>query len=172
MNLEATIISSIFGQDNYEEVSFLRAEDFTDYKGKLYRRFWELIREEKAYNLTVYRLALKTENKGLISILEDEIQIVAYNNVQRIAVLMVERRFKRLLNELLCQLSSKSKSRLERELLIELQMAVKDEDIFDLSDGMIEYLGVHCSDYALKYLNGFLKYRDDRVSEVKKVINN
>lgn len=169
--LEEQIIGSVFGEDQYRKVSFLEANDFKNYQGRPYRLFWQMVQDNKSYNLTLIRIIVKTKNEELNDVLRIAGNLVCFNNVENLGLLLIEARFKTLLSGLLGKLSFESKNRLEAEILGECQIAVSNQDVFDLSDNLIEYIGAHASKTTTKRINDFIAYRDRRANEAKQVIN-
>ena len=169
--LEQMIIGSCFGEDQYRQISFLEANDFTNYPEKPFREFWKLLEINKAYDLTLMKVLSKCQDQHLKNLLMLNCDVVAAANLHRYALCLLETRFKALLITLLVNLSNDSKNALEVELLSHCQVAVIKEDLFDLSDNLIEYLGSQASEGTKRRINDFLKYRDRRVNEAKKVIN-
>lgn len=172
--LERIIISSCFGEDQYRKVSFLEPEDFTNYPGKPYREFFKMIEKTKADSETFINCLQACNDLRLKKLLFEHSSILGYNNPDRYALKLLEIRFETLFANLLSKLSSESKKAVESEVLNEaLFKLVKPEtDVFDLSDHLLEYLGVHASDRTKNRITSFLEYRDKRAKEAKQVIKN
>lgn len=166
--LEKTLIASIFSEETYSKVSFLEAKDFTD---KTYQFFWDLISRYDGDVIKAMGNLELTDKKELSKQVFTYSTLLGSNNIERVALNMIELRFKRLLNALLTDLSRKTKNRLEADLLNECVLAIPDNDIFELSEGVLEYLGHQSSDHTKERLNSYLKYVDERCETVKKVIN-
>lgn len=169
--LEERIINSVFGEDQYRKVSFLEPEDFTNYPGYPYKEYFKLIKKTNAKEDTLMECLINSENKELKGLLSDQSNLLGYNYPERSALKLLEIRFKGLFINLLVKLSSESKNSVERELLNESNLMVIKSDIFDLSDHILEYLGVHANVHTKARIKSFLQYRDKRVNEARKVIN-
>lgn len=169
--LEERIISSVFGEDQYRKVSFLEPEDFTNYPGYPYKEFFKLIKQTKGESGTLIECLINCKSRELKSILQDQSNLLGYNYPENNALKLLEIRFKGLFINLLVKLSNESKNTVEKELLNESNLMVIRADIFDLSDHILEYIGVHASDFTKDRIGSFLSYRDKRVNEAKQVIN-
>lgn len=169
--IEQLIISSVFGEDNYRKVSFLEPNDFKDYPTKPFRSLWKLIDEHKAYDLTVLTILAKSKNEDLKQFMLGQCDIVTATHIQRYALILLENRFKTLFLTLLVKLSNDVLNVLERQLLGEIQSEVLKQDIFELTDNVIDYLGSQGSDTTKNRINDFISYRDKRANEAKRIIN-
>jgi len=169
--LEALIIGSCFGEDKYKMVSFLEPYDFTNYPGKPYRYFFEILKKANAESLCLVECISKTKHEGLRDLLVSQIHSLGANHPDMLGLKLLEGRFKTLLSSLLIQLSINSKKTVETELLNEATMLVIRKDVFELSDHLLEYLGVHASQTTVSRIVAFLDYRNKRVANAKKVIN-
>lgn len=173
IELEKLIIGSCFGEDQYRRVKFLEPDDFNNYPSQPYREYFKILKKVDADDMVLSECIVKTRDKRLRSLLVMEIHSLGCNYPERKALLLLEMRFKRLLSSLLYNLSSTTKKTAERELLNEaiLVLANEDTNVFDLSDHLLEYLGVHASDYTKSRINSFLSYRDKRANYAKQIIN-
>ena len=171
--LEQLIIGSCFGEDQYRKVSFLEPEDFTNYPDKPYREYFKVLKKANADSQCLAECIVKAKDKRLRELLVSEIHSLGANTPDRLGLKLLEVRFKILFADLLNGLAIHSKKNAERELLGEALMTLvkEDTDIFDISDHILEYLGVHASDFTQSRINSFLSYRDKRVHNAKKVIN-
>ena len=169
--LEKIIIGCCFGEDQYKRVSFLEAKDFTNYPGKPYREYFKLM-EETGAKADVFLTALATcKNKSLRSLLGEQSNVLGVNHPERYGLRLLEVRFKTLFVNLLVQLSNDTKSPVERQLLHDALLSIDDVDIFDLSDHLLEYLGLQATEQTKSRIGSYLDYRNKRIAEAKKVIN-
>ena len=169
--LEQIIIGSCFGEDQYKKVSFLEPEDFTNYPNKPFREYFKLLKKTKAESNYLVECLSVCNDKNVYLILCQQNNLLGANNIDRFAIKLLEVRFKTLLIDLLTKLSYNSKNALEAELLNASLMSIPRVDIFDLSDNIIEYLGVHIAANTRNRIESFIKYRNDRVQKAKEVIN-
>jgi len=169
--LERILIGCCFGEDQYKKVSFLEAEDFTNYPGKPYREYFKLIKKTRSTSNVFLEALVKCEDKELRSLLAEEANVLGVNAPDRYALKLLEIRFQTLFADLLVKLSNSTKNGVERELLNEVIMSLPDVDIFDLSDSLIEYLGLQASDHTKSRINKYLDYRNKRIQTAKKIIN-
>ena len=171
--LEQMIIGSCFGEDQYKKVSFLEPEDFTNYPNKPYKEYFKLLKKTNAESNHLIECLSNCNDKNVYILLCQQTNLLGANNVDRLAMKLLEIRFKTLLMDLLTNLSFDTQKTVERELLNEacLTLVKYDTDVFDLSDNIIEYIGVHISPHTEKRVNSFLAYRNKRVETAKKIIN-
>ena len=151
MSLERDLICSALYQ--YDRVSFLKEEDF-----ELYGKYWKALEETKGdllKTLEIHPELVRFENLSMYS----------YELVDRIALKVLERRFKKLLDKTLYWYSINLKSSTESFILSEIIQESKDQDIFDLIDSLPEYFkNVGMNTEKIK---GFSNYCLNRVKEVK-----
>ena len=173
IELEKTIIGSCFGEDQFKKVSFLEPDDFTNYPQKPYREYFKLLKKTNAEQDCLIECLQHCEDKGIYNLLCEQTNLLGLNNIDRFALKLLEMRFKALLMDLLTKLSMTSKKSVERELLREacLTLVKPETDVFELSDNLQEYIGVHISDHTKNRLDSFLTYRDKRVEKAKQTIN-
>jgi len=166
--LERTIIGACYGESQYQRVAFLEPKDFTVIA---YSRYFQLIQANKGNMPEVFEM-LRDADETIKSEVFILTTLSGANQIENFALKLLEMRFKRLLIVLLGDLSIKTKNSLERDLLIECQSSVLQSDIFDLSDNMLEYIGIQASEYTKCRIGDFLKYRDERSLKAKEIINN
>lgn len=171
--LEGIIIGSCFGEDQYKKVSFLEPEDFTNYPYKPFREYFKLLKKTKAESNYLVECLSVCNDKNIYLLLCQQNNLLGANNIDRFAIKLLEVRFKTLLMGLLTNLSFSSQKTVERELLNEacLTLGSVETDVFDLSDNIIEYIGVHISPHTENRVKSFLSYRNKRMETAKKVIN-
>ena len=162
------IIGSCIGEDQYYKISFLEPDDFQD---KECREFFRLIVSCQAKENILLNLLAKEENLGLRTALSSKVYMVACVRLESFALKVLERRFASTLNKLGVLLSGESKNPLEVELLTELSGVTHTADIFDLSEGILDYLGSQASDFTTMKINAYLRWMNGRIAETKKVIN-
>lgn len=169
--LEERIINSVFGEDQYRKVSFLESEDFTNYPGYPYREYFRLIKQTKANKLTLMECIIQCKNKELRGLLSDQSNVLGYTYPENYGLKLLEIRFQTLFANLLVQLSNSTTNTVERDLLNKAIVSLPDVDIFDLSDHLLEYLGLQASGLTKGRINSFLEYRNKRIKNAKQVIN-
>ena len=158
--LEKFILGACYGDYNVRRIKFLQPDDF-QYYGELFKAIKEhgdMIEAIKHYR------HLKAQMVGY-SFLGGTYQ------PERLALRLLEYRFKQLFSTLLGHLSSNTQNPSEAIILNEIILGVPDSDIFDISDHSIEYLGEQASNTTKSRINNFLAYRDKRANEAKKIIN-
>jgi hypothetical protein len=165
---EKMLIASVYSEDTYKEVSFLEPKDFTNLS---YTFFWELLQKHEGDVIKALNSLDIKANKQLSKEIFTYSNLLGCNNYIRIALMLVENRFKSLLSVLLSDLSINSKNALEVNLLNECISAITKHDIFQLSDGLLEYLGHQASDHTKKRITDYLQYMDKRIEEIKEVRN-
>ena len=168
MTLEKMLISGVFNESRYNEVSFI---DFSDFENKDYRYFWQLIKSHNGDVIKAISTLELAKRKDLALRVFDYSTLQSCNNLQKIALNIVELRFKRLLTDLLINLSNDTKNPLESNLLLECENGIHNHDIFNLMDGLLEYLGHQVNEYTVKRITDYLKYVDSRVEKIKSVCN-
>jgi hypothetical protein len=169
--LERIIIGCCFGEDQYKKVSFLEANDFTNYPGKPYREYFKLMEETGAKSDVFLKALSSCKNKELRSLLGEQAHVLGVCHPERYGLSLLTARFKTLFANLLVQLSNSTKNTVERELLNKAILSIDDVDVIDLSDGIMEYLGVQGSGNTKRRVTSFLEYRDKRINKAKKVID-
>ena len=169
--IEELIIGCCILEDNFKKVSFLEPNDFNNHIDKPYRDFFKLIKSTGAKKNIFIEVLSKSESKRFRSLLNESFHMTASNNPVELGVMLLGFRFKRVLADLLSNLSANSKNALERDLLNRVSMKINTIDIFDLADNIIEYLGVHASESTKSRINSYIQYRDSRVKEAKEVID-
>lgn len=169
--LEQIIIGCCFGEDQYRKLSFLEAEDFTNYPGKPYREFFRLIKKTGSTTNVFLEALAKCKNIEVRRLLGEEANVLGYNAPDRYGLKLLEVRFQTLLADLLVKISSTTKNVLERDLLNKLLLSIPNVDIFDLSDSIIDYLGHQMSPYTKNRIESFILYRNNRIQKAKEVIN-
>lgn len=167
-SLEKMIVESVYSEERFEQVSFLDEKDFTNLT---YGFYWGLISKFKGDVITALGTLEIEGRKDLCMAVYNFSTLSGCNNLERIATEVVEMRFKRLLIHLLTDLSKETKNRLESEMLNECILAVPNNDVFELSYGILEYIGHQASALTKKRITDYLKYVDGRCDKIKNVIN-
>ena len=173
MELEQLIIGCCFGEDQYKRVSFLEPSDFSNYPNKPYRDFFKLMKKANTENNVLSECIVKCEDDTLKALIMEQTTSLGMNYPERIAILLLEIRFKTLLSDLLVKLLDNAENPSERELLKESWHTLNNTntDVFDLSDHLLEYMGNLASDFTKDRINAFIEYRNKRGYNAKKVIN-
>lgn len=169
--LEKIIIGCCFGEGQYKRISFLEAKDFTNYPGKPYREYFSLIKKTESTTNVFLEALAKCKTIAVRRLLAEEANLLGVNVPERYGLKLLEVRFQTLFADLLVQLSNGTRNTVERDLLNKAIVSLPDVDIFDLSDHLIEYLGLQASDLTKNRITSFLEYRDKRIDNAKKVIN-
>ena len=157
-HLEQMIIGSAIGEGQYSKIEFLEAEDFV-----YYREYWRLAKHHKGDLIKMVQNYPDDARDNIVNICN----LAGSTDIYMNAVLLTELRFKRLLDTLLYNLSKTTLNALESNLLIEAKELIPSEDIFDLSDILIKYIGHQITPPTKKRIEDFLKYRDGRVKIIK-----
>ena len=162
--IERQIISSVYSEEMYQDVQFLEPNDFTN---PLYRHLWKLIQESEGDTLKVL---LSIDNPTQVQY-HDEVRRamagVSMARVGQMGLYLVERRFKTLFTILFEDLMSKTKSDVEKSMIVEVWKSIEKEDIFILSDNVLAYLGDHATKYTTERINAFISYRTKRINDIK-----
>jgi len=167
--LQGLILGSIVSENKYKEVSFLEANDFNNYEGKPYKKYFEIIEGSKN-KPDVYYSLIKGCKKQNIELIEEVLVLSAYHNLFNYSIELIENRFKSVLSILLVNLSLSTKNVLESELLNESNNLIVKEDIFILGDNLLEYLGHQASDNTTNRIQSYLDWRNKRIESTKQVI--
>ena len=83
------IIGSIVGENQYNKVSFLEAEDFTNYPEKPYRDYYKLISQSKRKPDVFLSLVQECKNRD-IQLMDEVLVLSAYHNLRSYALWLVE----------------------------------------------------------------------------------
>lgn len=164
------IIGSIVSENQYNKVSFLEANDFTNYSEKPYRDYYKLIQQSNRKPDVLLSLIQESKNRD-IQLIDELLIMSAYHNLRSYALWLVESRFKSTLSGLLVNLSLDSKNVLEANLLGELNSSVLKEDIFIIGDNLLDYLGHQASGNTKRRINSYLDWRNKRIETTKTTIN-
>ncbi|MFY0655054.1 MAG: hypothetical protein JXQ96_23700 [Cyclobacteriaceae bacterium] len=165
--LQGLILGSIVSENKYKEVSFLESNDFNNYEGKPYKKYFEII-EGSNNKPDVYYSLIKECKKQNIEVIEEVLVLSAYHNLFNYSIELIEMRFKSTLSSLLVNLSLGSKNVLESNLLDEANLLILKEDIFILGDNLLEYLGHQASNNTTRRINDYLTWRNKRIENVKR----
>ncbi len=165
--IEQMIIGSCVGEDQYKKVSFLEANDFEE---SLYRAYFLKIIESGGNEDILLNCLKNSTNKEVVFLIATQSFPVACIRLTQFALLLVERRFRRLLGILLMELAERSENTTEVSILVEATAEIDNQDIFTLSDNLLAYLGEQASEVTKKRINDYLKYQAIRVKAVKKVL--
>jgi len=168
MSLELLLLGGVFSEDQYDKVSFIEPKDF---KKQLHSFFWSCLQANNGNVLKAIAELEFNERKDLSHSMTTYSTLLSTNNIENIALNMLEIRFKTLLSSLLGNLSKDCQSSLEMNLINEYKEAIKEHDIFILNDGILEYFGYQVSDYTKQRITDYLKWVDMRCKKAKEVIN-
>ncbi len=156
--LEEIILGTAIAENRFDELSFLEVKDFV-----CYGAYWQLALNSKGDLVTMLKNYPDEAQKNILI----TCGIWATNYPHQFAFKLIELRFKRLFKVLLVNLSESSKSVLESEILIEAKNSIDTVDIFDLSDGLIEYIGYQITSETETRIKDFISYRDSRIKKIK-----
>ena len=169
--LEDEIISSVYSEKMYDRVKFLEVKDFEKVEN---RCLWLLIQKYKGDVELMMTRGSSSERASWTKLVRLACLGVAWGNVDKIALKLVEMRFSRLLIKLLDELIGKSRSAVERHYLEDLRGGVTDADIFDLIANAEDYLTEKAQDEStprakqrLKDLNDYVLRRVEKIKELK-----
>lgn len=166
MIVESTIIETIFSEDTYHKVSFLKPIDFSN---KLYKELWKVLEEFEGDIMRAITILEVSKKKDIVEMIHTECGMSGVNGLVKRALLVKEMSYKRLLLRLLSDLSFKSKNALESTLINECLLAVNESDIFILSEGILDYIGSHASNLTDQRINGYLNYIKEDIEQIKRV---
>jgi hypothetical protein len=169
IELQKMILAAIYSDDSFARVSFLRSEDFMNYENNPLKTCFELIIKAKGNLLS--NALIKIENKHLLHYMIGLSSSGVINNLEYYALSLAETRIREVFKLLLIQLSSKTKNALESKIIDDCVIALETEDVFKLSEVILEFLGAQASNYSKKRISDFLKYRDKRIAEIKNCID-
>jgi hypothetical protein len=167
--LQGMIIGSIVGENQYKKVSFLEAEDFTNYPDKPYRDYYKLIQKSECKPDVFLSLLQQCKNRN-IQLMDEVLVLSAYHNLHKYALYLLEIRFKSTLSSLLVNLSLDSKNVLESSLLDEINSGIIKEDIFVVGDNILDYLGRQASSNTTNRINSYISWRNKRIKLTKTII--
>jgi len=145
--------------DNYDKVSVLDKEDF-DIE---YQESFKIIINQKSDFKNIYK-------NGLSGLLK-QTNLVNYNNLSILVLLMVERRFEILLIRLIDITTQNNKSPSNALILSEIKESVDDNDIFVLIEGIPDFMeGKNVfAESDIKRFKDLKKYVEKRVNRIREI---
>ena len=167
--LQHVIIASCLGENQFKRVAFLEQEDFDNIKGKPFKDMWGLISNSLGSFDAVFSSMKNTNDRYLKLKLIEYSNYCVTSNIERAALSLMERTFRRTLFKLVTDISINTKEPSEALILSKTLKEVKDSgnDIFELIDGLYDYLEPYVSETTKSRLKEFQKYVDNRVAKVK-----
>lgn len=171
--LQLRLIGSVLAEGQYNRVRFLEPGDFTNFKGKPFRKLWQLIQKIDSTQTTMLKCVMETEDKELLSLMAIGGDLSAYYCLEQYALKLLEYRFKALFGKLLLDMTSKSNDAAEIKVMDDYLVAlmVRKDDIFLLTDSFLDFIGPWASKESISRVKRFLTYRNDRIASAKKIIN-
>ncbi len=166
--LQRMIISTVINEQQYKRISFLDVADFEDYPGYEFRKYYKAVVFHKGNPIELYRHFLNDPNLDWMQ--TECFYPIAFFNLEKLSIYLVENRFRKVFSVLLDDLVMKSGNDIEMSMVQEYQLEITRTDIFLLSDSFMEYLGHHASDYTKSRVEAYLKWRDGRAKEIKNCI--
>ena len=165
--LEKDILAIAINENQYDRISFLEPNDFNNYTGFQFRDCYKTIQELKGDARSIYLRLLKSPLESIFELQNQLTNAVVFCNLEKLAVYLVEIRFRKVFSVLLDDLVMHSDSDIEMSMIQEYQLEIVDADIFVLTDHFLEYLGHHSSDYTKTRMEAYLKWRDGRIETIK-----
>lgn len=159
-HIQRSIIGGAIGEGLFAKVSFLEANDF-DIE---YRDMWQTILDCNGDLIAVYKRSKKIPTSLLV--------MADYTHIDRLALLLLEMRFKTLLIRLLGDIAINSNNATEGLILSNTINEIEEgeTDVFDLIDSVPDYLKPFISDEGHQRLYKMQKYVNDRGLKIKKVL--
>jgi hypothetical protein len=167
--LERQLMVIAINEGQYSRISFLSSSDFVH---DSYKALYTIAEERSGDAMGIYLHLVKSSLESFISLQTEPINATIYCNMERIAIKMVEERFRSVFAKLIDKLVIETDNDIERSLLEEYQLEIVKQDIFLLGDSVAEYLGRFASDYSISRIESYIGWRDNRVSQIKQVVNN
>jgi hypothetical protein len=164
--LERELMVIAINDGQYDRISFLESIDFTDFYSK---SLYTTIEERSGDVMSTYLHLTLNSLESFIWLQSQPINPVTFCNMESIAILILQNRFKKEFAKLLDKLVVATDSDIERSLIEEFQLEL-DQDVFVLGDSFLEYLGHHASDHTKTRVSDYLSWRDGRVSRVKEIV--
>jgi len=166
---EKMVLGSCYGEDKLNQISFLEPADFTK---KSHEVFFFVIRKCKSNLPDAFAMLKKEQKIGFIDVLSLATFPSACHQLQHICIWLVEQRFVREFVKLLDVLTDKSTDPIEIEILEDAKCNIiaGDLDVFELSEGLTEYLGIYCSEFSKQRIIDFNKWKVNRIEKMKKQI--
>ncbi len=166
--LEREIISTCYSEEMYNECKFLEPKDF---QNKNLRTLWEMLQHEKGDIVKVFNSIDSKTRTSVISEIQAASMGSSHTRVAQMALCLVEKRFKALFKRTLSELLGKVSNTSEKSLIMDCFKSVEKEDVFILSDHVLDYIGQHASTYTTERINAFLDYRNKRIDTIRQITN-
>lgn len=166
--LQKMIIATAINEHQYQRVIFLEPLDFQNFPEHDFRGWYSIISSNKGDVFNIYKQFLTNDSTRWVG--SYPMNAIAFVNLEKFAIYLVENRFKIVFGNLLNDLVMKSNSDIEMSMIQEFQIEITRIDVFTLADSFLEYLGHHSSDYTKSRIEAYLKWRDNRVNQIKQSI--
>ena len=163
--LERQLMVIAINEGQYKRISFLEPNDFTDLYSK---GLYMTIEQRSGDVMSTYLYLTLNSLESFLWLQSQIINPVTYSNLERVAMMIMENRFKLVFAKLLDKLVIATDSDIERSLIEEYQLELS-QDVFVLGDSFLEYLGHHASSYTKLRVNDYINWRDGRVEQIKQI---
>jgi len=170
--IENEIISSVYSEEMYSEVTFLEPKDFTD---PINRKLWVMISEVKGDTVAmIARTSLLERSQYANAVVKACLGIACYK-VAQMGRELVALRYRNLLNIVLDDLLSKSESLIEKHYLTEIKKAAPRESILEMARDVPDYFeskaGDEATTYAKERLRAYSNYVITRNEKIRNITN-
>ena len=170
--IENEIISSVYSEDMYSEVTFLEPKDFTD---PINRKLGGMISEVKGDTVAmIARISYLERSQYTNAVLKACLGIASYK-VAQMGLELVSIRYRNLLNTLLDELLAKSESLIEKHYLTEIKKEAPKNSILEIAKGVSDYFESKAADeattYAKERLRAYSNYVITRNEKIKNFTN-
>jgi hypothetical protein len=170
--IENEIISSVYSEEMYNQVTFLEAKDFSKPENQA---LWKLIASVDGDTVKMIARISHLERVSWTNAVRGACLGVASYKVAQMGLELVSLRFRRLLDSLLDDLVSRSESFVEKHYLMEIKKEAPKLAILELAKDAGIYLEEQAREQATTYakerLNDFSNYVQKRLDSIKLVTN-
>lgn len=154
VQLETKIIAGVVGEGQYNRVSFLEPGDFETY-GKV----WEIVaRVNGDYALILKGGHFEIAGMGVLA---------TYTGLERLGLLLLEYRYRKLLDRLTQKLLEASTDELEVGILLRFHEESQSLDILEVIDDAPDYLENQISPKALSRFQDLRNYVNNRAKTIR-----
>lgn len=172
MILENEILSAVYSEGRYNEVSFLEPKDFMNPINEV---LWKLIQSCKGDLVDLFTRISDLERVQWANAVKVVCLGSSLYRLPQMGLKLVELRFEKLLQLLLIDLIQKSENPFEKIALKQVQEVVKKEHILDLYKGAFEYIeskaGDGVSTYTRERFESFENYITNRLETIRAITN-
>lgn len=159
-HIQRSIIAGATSEGMFAKVSFLEPTDF-DLE---YRQIWKAVLDSKGDIIEIYKRSKTVPFSILV--------LADYTYIDRLALFLLQRRFRALLIDLLGDIAMKSNNATEGLILSNTinEIETTQTDVFDLVDSVPDYLKPYISEVAYNRLVKMQNYVNDRGMKVNEVL--